>query len=204
MPTGYTAAIEKGISFEHFVLSCARNFGACIALRDENSDVLPTIENVTFGRDEYSKEELEQEESNLIYYKNLSDEDWKNEQQQSIQNEQNWINEQIKKKTELLEKYHLMRQKVYEWNPPTPEHYGLRDFMLSQIDDSIKHDCDLSYYKGKLEILKTETVEEYKEKTIADCERSIEYFKKEIRENNKRNKNRVEWVQQLLDSLKKD
>ena len=97
-----------------------------------------------------------------------------------------------------------MRQKVYEWNPPTPEHYGLRDFMLSQIDDSIKHDCDLSYYKGKLEILKTETVEEYKEKTIADCERSIEYFKKEIRENNKRNKNRVEWVQQLLDSLKKD
>lgn len=204
MPTGYTAAIEKGISFENFVLSCARNFGACIALRDESSDVLPTTENVMFGRDEYSKKELEQEESNLIYYKNLSDEDWKNEQQKSIQNEENWINAEIKAKNELLEKYHLMRQKVCEWTPPTHKHYGLRDFMLSQIADSIKGDCDLSYYKIKLGILKTETVEEYKEKTIADCERSIEYLKKEIRENNKRNKNRVEWVQQLLDSLKKD
>lgn len=203
MPTGYTAAIEKGISFENFVLSCARNFGACIALKDENSDVLPTVENVAFGRDEYSEKELEEEENKLIYYKNLSDEDWKNEQQQNLQKEQNWINKEIKAKNELLEKYNSMRQKVCEWTPPTHKHYGLRDFMLSQIVDSIEHDCDVSYYQNKLIFLKTETVKEYKEKKIADCERCIEYFKKEIKENNERNKNRVKWTQQLLDSLKK-
>lgn len=36
MPTGYTSSIKDGISFENFVLKCARNFGACIAWRKEH------------------------------------------------------------------------------------------------------------------------------------------------------------------------
>lgn len=35
MPTGYTAAIKYGITFKEFALDCARNFGACISMRDE-------------------------------------------------------------------------------------------------------------------------------------------------------------------------
>jgi hypothetical protein len=35
MPTGYTDKIKDGISFEEFVLSCARQFGACISMRDD-------------------------------------------------------------------------------------------------------------------------------------------------------------------------
>ena len=37
MPTGYTAKLmEKGKSFDEFVLFCARAFGACIDMRDED------------------------------------------------------------------------------------------------------------------------------------------------------------------------
>lgn len=39
MPTGYTDAIKDGISFNQFILSCARAFGALITMRDEPSSV---------------------------------------------------------------------------------------------------------------------------------------------------------------------
>jgi hypothetical protein len=39
MPTGYTAKlVESGQTFEEFVLTCARAFGALIELRDEPLD----------------------------------------------------------------------------------------------------------------------------------------------------------------------
>ena len=34
MPTGYTAAVKDGITFEQFAWSCARAFGALIDMRD--------------------------------------------------------------------------------------------------------------------------------------------------------------------------
>ena len=38
MPTGYTADIKDGISFQTYALNCARAFGACVMLRDEPGD----------------------------------------------------------------------------------------------------------------------------------------------------------------------
>ena len=35
MPRGYTSYIEDNISFKNWALICARNFGACITLREE-------------------------------------------------------------------------------------------------------------------------------------------------------------------------
>ena len=38
MPTGYTAEVQKGISFDKYALNCARAFGALVSMRDEPSD----------------------------------------------------------------------------------------------------------------------------------------------------------------------
>jgi hypothetical protein len=38
MPTGYTAPIADGMTFEQFALGCARAFGALVTMRDEPSD----------------------------------------------------------------------------------------------------------------------------------------------------------------------
>ena len=38
MPTGYTNIIKNDISFKEFTLRCARNFGACITMRDDAWD----------------------------------------------------------------------------------------------------------------------------------------------------------------------
>ena len=39
MPTGYTAYVQEGATFEEFVWRCARNFGALVTMRDEPTDV---------------------------------------------------------------------------------------------------------------------------------------------------------------------
>jgi hypothetical protein len=38
MPTGYTAPIADGMTFEQYALGCARAFGALVTMRDEPSD----------------------------------------------------------------------------------------------------------------------------------------------------------------------
>ncbi len=37
MPTGYTDAVKDGITFDQFVLGCARGMGALVMMRDEPS-----------------------------------------------------------------------------------------------------------------------------------------------------------------------
>jgi len=39
MATGYTLDVEKGISFEKFIMKCARGFGACVTLRDSSAPI---------------------------------------------------------------------------------------------------------------------------------------------------------------------
>lgn len=53
MPTGYTADIAKGISFERFALECARAFGATILMRDEPAGTeIPVFQPNTFHADQ--------------------------------------------------------------------------------------------------------------------------------------------------------
>ena len=66
MATGYTHAIEKGISFETFALTCARAFGACINLRDEPGSTLPTVDNIVDDTP-YHKESLAEANQRLFY-----------------------------------------------------------------------------------------------------------------------------------------
>jgi len=54
--------------------------------------------------------------------------------------------ERIKKNKDLLIKYQYMLKKANEWQPPTSDHIKLKDFMIQQISESIKHDC---YYDDK-------------------------------------------------------
>ena len=39
------------------------------------------------------------------------------------------------------QRYEAMLHKVQAWSPPTPDHVGLRDFMVQQINESIDFDC---------------------------------------------------------------
>ena len=202
MPTGYTDSIKDVISFENFVLKCARNFGACIALRDESGDVLPTVDNIQFKNDDYHQKKLEQAKSDLLFFQNLSEEGWQSSFNKHVEDQVSYYREKISECEELLTQYNEMLAKVNDWIPPTEHHVDLKKFMKQQIEDSIGHDCDLDYYEIQLSLIKELTIEKFKEDKLNNAEYKIKYHSKHALEDSERNAKRVEWLQKLLDSLK--
>ena len=69
MPTGYTAWIEEGATFEEFILGCARAFGACISMRDEPlSKQIPE----QFKESSYDKEKVQEYIELLKKYESMT------------------------------------------------------------------------------------------------------------------------------------
>lgn len=202
MPTGYTSQIANSISFREFALSCARNFGAAIALRDEDSNVLPDPENVKFNSgDTYYQDKLAKAIAEKEQFYSLTQdqikEEYLNWQKTTIENAENSIAEN----KILREKYEAMLIKVSNWSPPTEDHFGMKDFMMSQIQDSIKWDCSDKYYLERIDSVKSTHQSEYFWDKIKDLDWEIEYSVEHQTKDVARDNERSNWVKDLLDSL---
>ncbi len=199
MPTGYTTKLmEKGQSFESFVLDCARAFGVCFDLREESMDIaIPK----KFKPSNYHLKELKKDKEELAKLKRLTP---KQQLKKGQQLKQTKIREYTKwYKNELEENQRLndMRIKVREWNPPTNQHRGLKRFMLQQIKISLN---DLGYVKENIKESTDLLPKEYFQKKIQRIERSIKYNKKEHREEVGRIDGRNKWIADLRKSLKEE
>ena len=192
MPTGYTADISKGISFEKFVLQCARAMGALIMMRDDPSDTpIPD----TFEPSDYHVKELEKAEQKYSFLLHLDKEQIKEYSESSYAEQMESWRKREDEKIELANKYREMLAKVVEWQPPTKDHEGFKDFMVKQIRESIDWDCKPYEAPEKL------SPDEWYSKQLKDIDWSIEYHTKEGKEEVRRSKDRSEWVQQLKASL---
>lgn len=202
MPTGYTNKIKDGISFETFALQCARAFGACINLRDEAGGILPTIANIQSKNDNYHADALKEANSELLYYNNLTEDEWQKAFEKYILTETEDTTNIITEKKELKQKYVQMLTKVEEWNPPTTEHHEFKKFMKEQISTSVDFDCDLKYNEDQLKTIQDMTVDAYKELIFSRTAWNVKYHTENIIKEEQRNNTRVDWLQQLIDSLK--
>ncbi len=138
MPTGYTDAIAKDISFEDFVWRCARAFGALVTMRDEPYDA-PIPEK--FESTDYHSRGLEKAQADLVEFQKLSSADYEKRAQEEYESEIAMYLQRVKEKTTLRNKYSAMLAQVIEWIPPSPDHEKLKSFMASQIRESIDFDC---------------------------------------------------------------
>ena len=99
-----------------------------------------------------------------------------------------------------LAAYSAMLAQVDEWEPPSDEHNGLRDFMRSQIEDSIKFDNMVDYYeKPTVRQTGVEWLEAQKSATLTDIGHHKAEYDKEVQRTEQRN----EWVRLLRESLRK-
>jgi len=195
MPTGYTAEIAKGITFEEFVCQCARAFGALIHLRDEplSSDIPDEVipsdyhAKALVGAEIKYKEALEIKEEQA---KHLAKEEFDAEMLS--------YQDRLYEKHELKRKYEDMLAKVRAWNPPTTEHEGLKKFMIEQLTSSIDFDCSTDY----IEVPKLKSPKEWCEKNISNKLWNYNYHKEENEKEIQRCKERTEWVKALKESLK--
>ncbi len=196
MPTGYTAQVIEGVSFKKFVLQCARAFGACVTMRDEANDK----EIPVFKVSSYHSDNIKKVRERLATLKGVTLEVADMMTLTEFNNEVKYNEEHIAERGETKAQYLKMLSLVREWQPPTPEHVSLKDFMIQQLEGSIKSDCSISYYTDNPP--KLLTGREWLSKEINASMRSIAYHEEELAEEAQRVEGRNLWVSQLKESLK--
>jgi len=113
-----------------FTLRCARAFGACVEQRDDDVNVFPKMPKLnTHHLDAEKRARARFEELRMMTYeaaKALFDAETAEYEKKGA--------ESRKRCAELKLRYMTMRAQVEAWTPPSPEHEGLKKFMLEQID----------------------------------------------------------------------
>ena len=197
MPTGYTLDLYDGkdITFEEFVLKCARAFGALISMRDEPIDA-PIPER--FEPSDYHLKELEKAKKRLKEVKKWDEEKTEQEAERAYREALKEREEFIKKNKLIRKRYEDMLSKVQKWKPPTIEHVNLKQFMIQQLVESIEYDCFIPEMPQRL------SGEEYKEQQIKKALSDIDYHEREYAEEVNRVYERNRWLLSLRESLKID
>lgn len=195
MPTGYTSDLYNGkdVKFKDFAMSCARNFGALITMRDEAHDAkIPD----KFEPSSYHKDALIKASKNRTFTKRMTARQAARGAEQAYQTATAGFIK-LKRETDARrERYKNMIAEASVWIPPTDDHVGLRKFMIDQLTESIKYDC--REYKQP----KRQTPEEWQAQKLKDALWHVEYHTEELKKERERCKERTDWVQQLRASLR--
>lgn len=195
MPTGYTADVPKGISFQTFAMNCARAFGACIMLRDEpgGGDRIPD----RFEPDSYHKDAAERARAELADLESLGHGEcarraaveWKESEQSRLRREQ--------EREDTRRAYEQMLAQVKAWEAPTAEHAGLKTFMIDQLEQSIDFDCNYTASQPAPRL----SADEWRNQRRVSLAKDIAYHDREYANEVKRTEERTAWVQALRASL---
>lgn len=197
MPTGYTAAIENDQSFEDFALGCARAFGACMHQRDDNSSDRPKLRE----EDTHHKAKLVEAYNELERLEKMSGDERIQYGEQLRKDKVDRTQEYFNKKVVLRAKYESMLAKVFGWNPPSPRHQELKNFMIEQIRNSIDFDCNTKYDMEELSRLAQVSPHSMYEQALKDAKWSYEYHNTQIIKAKVNFEESNEWIMQLYDSL---
>ena len=191
MPTGYTADVQSGktTEFKEYALKCARAF--LVDMRDDPHDAeirLPEL-------NKYHDPELEKAENELKMFNECSDELLKVKHESQYRNNlESWEKSQ-KKKREQKSRYERMLWEAENYKPPSDKHVEFKNFMISQLEESIDWDCRP---RSKPEM---EDFENWKTKTLKDLEWAVEYHTKGLAEDAERFEQGCEWINLLKQSL---
>lgn len=203
MPTGYTAGIIDGKTetFQDFAKQCMRNFGACIHMRDENmnKEYEPRTPSA------YHTKALEKAKEKLKQAEKLTDAELIEMRTKELEESKKYHLESIAKIKVTRAKLEEFLAKAIEFKAPTPEHEGLRKFMIEQLQSTIDFDGKTDYHDKALPKIQMELknidANQIRFSMIADANKDITYHLKEYKEELKRCAESNAWVETLLGSL---
>lgn len=199
MPSGYTAGIQNGTinNLNDFIWTCARGFGAFITQKDD-FDEPPILKEKPYP---YYKNQVKKSLNEKQKYNEYTEDDWQNEYSKYVKTQLENINDNIKEKEELKEKYENILKQVKDWIPPNEDFYELKSFMIKQLEESINFDCETSFWEEQKNKILNLNVEIYKQDTINNIEESLLSSKRYYKEEVERVKSRNQWKQQLIESI---
>lgn len=130
MPTGYTMNVGKGQSFSSFVWTCAKAFGACVTMRDYNSDT-PVPEE--FKPSDYHSKKADEISWEIRRLDKASDAGLLKEiKQETAKVERMNADYRLEYETKK-NRFAEMTRQVEKWEPPSKDHEGLKEFMKEQL-----------------------------------------------------------------------
>jgi hypothetical protein len=194
MPTGYTADVQNGkiTSFNDFAKQCARAFGACIMQRDDPADAPVKLPEASH----YNSDQFDLARMKLARLHRMTPEEIDASCKADNASARKRNAKYAADKAEEKSRYEAMLQSARAWLPPSKDHDEFKKFMVSQLEESIRFDCG-SLYTEKDDYSPVE----WYDKQVADCERNIEYHKKEAEAEEARTAGRRKWITDLFQSL---
>lgn len=195
MPTGYTAEVQKGISFEKYALGCAKAFGALVTMRDEpsNKEIPKKLE----PSDYHLKKKISAEDA-INSLNLLTDVEANKKALDKFDADELHRVNKLKEEGVIEERYKEMLANAKSWISPSKDHDNLKEFMISQLEESIKFDCNSDYYEKPTP--KT-TGKQWRSEKIEQLHKDIAYYTKNYREELKRTDERNKWIDELRNSL---
>jgi hypothetical protein len=196
--TGYTyQLVDKNLDFKNWVLCCARAFSPYVSLRDESIDTpTPTelkpsdyyLKHLCEVKSERAELEKMDRKAALAYGQKNKD--------AAVDSMFQLLKEKQNEKHKMLS---ILGQ-VQSWEPPTDEHIGLKDFMIQQLEDSIK-DINLDYYVKEVQRWEAKDpltiYNDQLEYLVEEEERTKERLNKVLKQIEHDNT----WIRQLLKSI---
>jgi hypothetical protein len=196
MPTGYTADVADGkvTKFSDFALQCARAFGALVTMRDDPMDapIPDSIAPSTYHRDELAKARQRLTELQVMSHPDI-DVAAAAAHRQKTDEAEKWDD----RHADIERRYQAMINQVKAWEPPSPEHQGMKTFMLEQLNLGMEGDC-----RYRREAVPPLDPAKWWEDEIKSAEWSIEYHATNWEKEQSRAQGRTEWLRKLRESLK--
>lgn len=174
--TGYTSCIDDNpnITLKEFTLKCARAFGYCIHQRDDSADDPPKKVLVSL----YHRNELKKAKKRYATFKSMTKKEWSADWVEYCEKKQRDLREELSRKQTLKKNYERLLNEVKNWTVPSADFQGLKDFMISQLTDSIEFDCKTESIEREL-ARDPITLEEWIELNLRSAKGDIEYHTKE-------------------------
>lgn len=194
MPTGYTASVADGkiTTLHDFAMQCARGMGALIMMRDEPWDA-PIPERFEPSTS-YHDEKLVEYREELAKLDGMSDSECAAQQKAELDERLAAEARYDAEKAAQLARYEAMIAQVEAWKTDAE---GIRDFMLSQLRESIKFDCS-SYERESPTVL---TPGEWRAERRKKLAKDVGYHEQRRAEEVSRTADRNRWLAALRASL---
>lgn len=192
MPTGYTSDIYEGkkVSFKQFAMNCARAFGACVTMREDDMNAeIPE----KFEPSDYHKKALEKAQKDLVKAEKMTLDEAEKLAAKEHAEEIASCEASAERRNATNARYDSMIEKVRAWVPPTSEHHEFKKFMLNQLEISRENWTPDSPKKKSGAAFKLDKIKRAKY--------DIEYHTKEYAEEVERAASRSTWVRNLRESL---
>jgi hypothetical protein len=198
MPTGYTHSVQDGTvtDLRTFALICARGMGGLIMMRDDPMDA-PIPDRFEPSTNYHDKALAEAREA-LAEIVAMSPSECLNRQAAKISEAETYRREYVAKKAAYADRYQAMIAKVEAWET---EAEGIKDFMLSQLRDSIRFDCEGNYEPAVAEPM---DAGDWRQARITELTESIGYHEQERSAEIARTESRNRWIAALKASLPTD